>query len=350
LALPHQRRRSLQRAPCTYFLVRSNQLFNQHVISDRSLTQNTYHTFRTPARAQRTKNTRATTPASVVRPAASKIAAAPRATSDPLYPKQEPRPIDEMANLTVAPTGGSGRSRRTGTLGAAGAAAISQATTHTVGGTQPIIRPKKKRVGAYEFEDSEEEDHNEFVEPNDNVIENAEEGVTEEPGNKDDKPKTRRVTILPPVPETEEEADRVQYPKLRDFSDHEDLSQVYPVFHPWLLHPYDDHPLVGQRQEPQGPVDVDEEGDLYEVEDILDSKVDRRRKDTQTGKKGVLRYLIKWTGWDTTVVTVYRCSHRAPCLPLDVRLAYDYATSRLPSDMRQKVMSYQAPVNLPVVV
>jgi hypothetical protein len=46
------------------------------------------------------------------------------------------------------------------------------------------------------------------------------------------------------------------------------------VFYLWLLHPYDDHPLVGQRQEPQGPVDVDEEGDLYEVEDILDSKVD----------------------------------------------------------------------------
>jgi hypothetical protein len=83
-----------------------------------------------------------------------------------------------------------------------------------------------------------------------------------------------------------------------DFSEHEDLRQIYPVFHPWLLHPYDDQPLPGQRQEPQGPVDVDEEGDLYEVEDILDAKVDRRRKDTQTGKKGVLRYLVKWTGWD----------------------------------------------------
>jgi hypothetical protein len=154
----------------------------------------------------------------MVQPAASTIAAAPRATSDPLYPKQKPRPIDEIANLTVAPTRGSGRSRRTGTLGAAGAAAISQATTHTVGGTQPIIRPKKKRVGAYKFKDSKEEDHNKFVEPNNNIIKNAKEGVTEEPGNKDDKPKTHRVTILPPVPETEEEANRVQYPKLRDFS------------------------------------------------------------------------------------------------------------------------------------
>jgi hypothetical protein len=84
-----------------------------------------YYTFRTPARAQRTKNTRATIPASVVRPAALKIAAALRATSDLLYLKQELCLIDEMANLTVALTGGSGRSRRTGTLGAAGAAAIS---------------------------------------------------------------------------------------------------------------------------------------------------------------------------------------------------------------------------------
>jgi hypothetical protein len=52
------------------------------------------------------------------------IAAALRAISDLLYPKQELYPIDKIANLTVALTRGSGRSRRTGILGAAGAAAI----------------------------------------------------------------------------------------------------------------------------------------------------------------------------------------------------------------------------------
>lgn len=83
-----------------------------------------------------------------------------------------------------------------------------------------------------------------------------------------------------------------------DFSRHEELRTVYPVFHPWLLYPVDNCPLPGQRQEPQGPVDVDEDGDLYEVEAILDAKMDLRRKDTLTGKKGMLRYLVKWVGYD----------------------------------------------------
>jgi transposase InsO family protein len=83
-----------------------------------------------------------------------------------------------------------------------------------------------------------------------------------------------------------------------DFSQHGDLSQVYPVFHPWLLHPVDGRPLLGQRQDPQGPVDVDDEGETYSVDDILDAKVDRRCKNPVTGKRGVLRYLIKWSGYD----------------------------------------------------
>jgi hypothetical protein len=83
-----------------------------------------------------------------------------------------------------------------------------------------------------------------------------------------------------------------------DFTSHKDLSKVYPVFHPWLLHPVDGCPLPGQRQDPQGPVKVDNKGNLYEVEDILDAKVDGCRVDPHTRKKGMLKYLVKWLGYD----------------------------------------------------
>ena len=83
-----------------------------------------------------------------------------------------------------------------------------------------------------------------------------------------------------------------------DFSDHDDLRTVYPVFHPWLLHAVEGKPLPGQRQVPQGPVDVSPEGDSYEINDILDSKLDRRSLDPATGKKGLLKYLVKWSGYD----------------------------------------------------
>jgi hypothetical protein len=52
------------------------------------------------------------------------IAAALRATSDLLYPKQKLYLINKIANLIVALTRESSRSRRTSTLEAAGAAAI----------------------------------------------------------------------------------------------------------------------------------------------------------------------------------------------------------------------------------
>ena len=79
---------------------------------------------------------------------------------------------------------------------------------------------------------------------------------------------------------------------------HGDLKGLFPVFHPWLLHLDERRPLAGQRQKPQGPVQVDEEGfEHHEVEDVLDSKIDKRCVDPQTGKRGgLLSYLVKWTG------------------------------------------------------
>lgn len=80
------------------------------------------------------------------------------------------------------------------------------------------------------------------------------------------------------------------------------LHGIFPVFHPWLLHPIDQNPLPGQRQEPQGPVSMDEEDDtpVYEVEEILESTTNRRRVDQLVAgrPKGLLMYKVKWKGWN----------------------------------------------------
>lgn len=78
------------------------------------------------------------------------------------------------------------------------------------------------------------------------------------------------------------------------------LPGIFPVFHPWLLHPVENEPLPGQRQTPQPPISVDDDGPIYEVDDVLDSKVDRRRIDKAAGRrKGLLMYLVKWRGWES---------------------------------------------------
>ena len=76
------------------------------------------------------------------------------------------------------------------------------------------------------------------------------------------------------------------------------MKGVFPVFHPWLLHNITDDPLPGQRQPPPPPVHTDEEGADHPAEEILDSRIDKRRKDPVTGSKGCLMYKIKYTGYD----------------------------------------------------
>ena len=66
-----------------------------------------------------------------------------------------------------------------------------------------------------------------------------------------------------------------------------DTMKVHPVFHVSLLDPARDDPLPGQQIPPPPPVIVDGEKE-HEVEEILDSRVRRRR----------LQYLVKWTGYD----------------------------------------------------
>jgi hypothetical protein len=65
------------------------------------------------------------------------------------------------------------------------------------------------------------------------------------------------------------------------------MMNVHPVFHVSLLEPVRGDPMPGQRLPPPEPVIIDREPE-YEVEDVVNSRIFRRR----------LQYLIKWRGWD----------------------------------------------------
>ncbi|KAG9380537.1 hypothetical protein A1F94_009432 [Pyrenophora tritici-repentis] len=66
--------------------------------------------------------------------------------------------------------------------------------------------------------------------------------------------------------------------------------QVHPVFHPWLLHLDADQtarPSEGviAEKHPDGEHD-------YYVDMVVDCRIDKRRKDTLTNKKGMLQYKL----------------------------------------------------------
>ena len=77
------------------------------------------------------------------------------------------------------------------------------------------------------------------------------------------------------------------------------MEGIFPVFHPWLLHLDNSDPLPGQRIDPPPPVMIDEEGEEHwDVQEVLDSRVDRRKNDPLTGKRGCLMYKVRYTGYD----------------------------------------------------
>lgn len=71
-----------------------------------------------------------------------------------------------------------------------------------------------------------------------------------------------------------------------------DSTRIHNVFHVQLLRPYVDNDIPNRLQEPPPPLEV--EGELeYEVENIMDHKINRRFKEP-------LRYLVKWVGYNET--------------------------------------------------
>ena len=70
------------------------------------------------------------------------------------------------------------------------------------------------------------------------------------------------------------------------------LRSVHPVFHVSMLEPATPNSISGRTQSPPPPVNVEGETE-YEIDAILDSKIDRRR----TCK---LLYPVRWSGYKGT--------------------------------------------------
>ena len=92
-----------------------------------------------------------------------------------------------------------------------------------------------------------------------------------------------------------------------------DGMNIFPVFHPWLLHLDNNDLLPGQIESPPPPVQTDESGTKNFVDEVLDSKIDGRRKDFLTGEKGCFVYKFKWTGYTNDVPKWEPYTHAAGC-------------------------------------
>ena len=71
------------------------------------------------------------------------------------------------------------------------------------------------------------------------------------------------------------------------------MRSVHPVFHVSQLEPCVPNTIPNRVQPPTPPIEVDGEPE-YEIEEILDSKIDRRRRHCQ------LLYLVRWLGYQGT--------------------------------------------------
>ncbi len=78
------------------------------------------------------------------------------------------------------------------------------------------------------------------------------------------------------------------------------MSRIFLIFHPWLLHLDKNDSLPGQILPPPPPIWFDEDIGLgeYVAVEILDSRIDKRRKDLVSGKRGCLMYKIKFMDRD----------------------------------------------------
>ena len=71
------------------------------------------------------------------------------------------------------------------------------------------------------------------------------------------------------------------------------LRAVHPVFHVSMLEPAFPNPIPDRVQPPPPPILVNEEPE-FEISEILDSKIDNRRRACK------LLYLVRWTGYEGT--------------------------------------------------
>ena len=71
------------------------------------------------------------------------------------------------------------------------------------------------------------------------------------------------------------------------------MNSVHPVFHVSQLEPTTPNTIPNRVQSPPPPVEVDGEPE-FEISEILDSKIDKRRCHCQ------LLYLVRWLGYEGT--------------------------------------------------
>jgi len=71
------------------------------------------------------------------------------------------------------------------------------------------------------------------------------------------------------------------------------MHSIHPVFHVSQLEPATPNTIPNRIQPPPPPVEVNGEPE-YEISEILDSKLDRRRRQCQ------LLYLVRWSGYEGT--------------------------------------------------
>ena len=71
------------------------------------------------------------------------------------------------------------------------------------------------------------------------------------------------------------------------------MRAVHPVFHVSQLEPAIPNTILNHIQPPPLPIEIDSEPE-YEITEILDSKIDRRRRNCK------LLYLVRWLGYEGT--------------------------------------------------
>jgi hypothetical protein len=69
-------------------------------------------------------------------------------------------------------------------------------------------------------------------------------------------------------------------------------AKIHDVFHVSLLTAYRPPKYPGQAAEPPGPVELTDDGEEYEVANIVDSR--------QHSRTGRLEYLVQWLGYEGT--------------------------------------------------
>ena len=72
----------------------------------------------------------------------------------------------------------------------------------------------------------------------------------------------------------------------------DNMRSIHPIFHVSMLEPSTPNDFPNRTPQPQPPLSIDGESE-YEISEILDSKLDKRRKCQ-------LQYLVKWSGYEGT--------------------------------------------------